>query len=326
MYLYVDKFDYCINNLNNEEIEEETDALEDKLKSIEENNIFFFRHLQKKIKTEEKGFNNSSYTNSSTASTDVNFYSKIDLSSEKVIQNRYDNLTNQIYTLQIKQIAESIWNIKRDIRNNNYLLVFDQNENIESISLDEPHYKELLKFRDPMNSVSVYDLFQEKIYSYYNGSQNTGKAELGSGIPSPMGKELTAPEKKKRGRKPKKKVSFIVDDQSTWVPDSSLPGEPPKKKRGRKKKEEVKQLSSKKKKSEVLQKKGRPPKEEVEIARVVNVNYDFCHHCKQRKPAEVMVRCCSSLCSKFVERPVKTFYVNNTTCVRSKWIIITHIF
>ena len=58
--------------------------------------------------------------------------------------------------------------------------------------------------------------------------------------------------------------------------------------------------------------------EEVEIAKVVNINYDFCHHCKQRKPAEVMVKCNSGTCHKNIEKALKTVYVNNTTLVRSK--------
>jgi hypothetical protein len=59
-------------------------------------------------------------------------------------------------------------------------------------------------------------------------------------------------------------------------------------------------------------------KEDIQIAKVVAIDYDFCHHCKQRKPAEVMVKCSSGHSNKFVERPMKTFYVNNSTVVRSK--------
>jgi pyruvate/2-oxoacid:ferredoxin oxidoreductase beta subunit len=314
MYLYVDKFDYCINNLNNEDIEEEADAIEEKLKGIEENSILFYKSLKNKIKKEQ-----------GSISTDFGSNKKIDLSSGKVLQNRYDNLTNQIFTLQMKQLSESIWNIKKDLKNNTYILGFDSNENIQSITLNESQYKDLLKFRDPLNSVSVYDLFQEKIFSYYNGSTGTGKVDRGRGVPSPIGKELTFTEKKKRGRKPKKRVSLILDEQSTYIPDEALPDSdtPTKKKRGRKKKVEIKRGPGRKKKlvsvnRPVKTAKGRPPRDEVEIAKFVNINYDFCHHCKQRKPAEVMVRCCSSSCSKFVERPVKNFLVNNTTCVRSK--------
>lgn len=312
MYLYVDKFDYCINNLNNEDIEEEAEAIEEKLKVIEENSILFYKNINNKIKKEETQI----YTLIGKT---------IDLNSSEVIQNRFDNLANQIFTLQMKQFSESIWNIKKDLKNNTYIIGFDSNENIECITLNQSQYKELLKFRDPLNSVSVYDLFQEKIFSYYNGSTGTGKVERGRGVPSPIGKEITIIEKKKRGRKPKKKLLLGPEDQSTYIPDEALPesDSPIKKKRGRKKKVEIKRAHGRKQKLISLNKpnekiKNRPVKEEVEIAKVVNINYDFCHHCKQRKPAEVMVKCCSSSCSKFVERPVKNFLINNTTCVRSK--------
>jgi hypothetical protein len=313
MYLYVDKFDYCINNLNNEDIEEEVEAIEEKLKGIEENCILFYKNIKNKIKKEKSQINGL-------------FGKNINLNSSEVIQNRFDNLANQIFTLQMKQFSESIWNIKKDFKNNTFLIGFDCNENIESIILNESQYKELLKFRDPLNSVSVYDLFQEKIFSYYNGSTVTGKDERGRGVPSPIGKEITILEKKKRGRKPKKKLPLEYDLQSTYIPDEALPESdmPIKKKRGRKKKVEIKKGPGRKKKIPTFYKpirkiKNQPVKEEVvEIAKVVNINYDFCHHCKQRKPAEVMVKCCSSLCSKFVERPVKNFLINNTTCVRSK--------
>lgn len=66
------------------------------------------------------------------------------------------------------------------------------------------------------------------------------------------------------------------------------------------------------------QKNVKDTKENVQIAKVISINYDFCHHCKQRKPGEVMVRCGSNKCTKYSEKPMKFFYVNNTTVVRSK--------
>ena len=233
MYLYVDKFDYCINNLNNEDIEEEAEAIEEKLKGIEENSILFYKNIKNKIKKEETQI----YTLIGKT---------IDLNSSEVIQNRFDNLANQIFTLQMKQFSESIWNIKKDLKNNTYIIGFDSNENIECITLNHSQYKEFLKYRDPLNSVSVYDLFQEKIFSYYNGSTGTGKVERGRGVPSPIGKEITIIEKKKRGRKPKKKLLLVPDDQSTYIPDEALPesDSPIKKKRGRKKKVEIKRENS----------------------------------------------------------------------------------
>lgn len=56
----------------------------------------------------------------------------------------------------------------------------------------------------------------------------------------------------------------------------------------------------------------------IQIAKVISINYDFCHNCKQRKPAEAMVKCGSYSNSKFVEKPLRVLYVNNSTIVRSK--------
>lgn len=257
MYVYIDKFDYLLNNIHNDEIDEEILFIQEKIEKIEENNQIFFKKLQSLIK--DDNYQTNSY--------------KIDLNSREVFQNRFDNLSNQLYTLQIKQIAESIWNIKKDLKKNKYLLIFDRSEGIDNLYLDEKDYRDLIKYRDPINSISVYDLFQEKIHSYYN---NNNLRETNC-------KEYN----RKRGRKPKKNFSSKNKEN-----DSN--------RRGRKLKESDK----------------------VVIASVVNINYDYCHHCKQRKPFDVMKKCSSSLSNKQIERPLKTFLINNTICVKSKYSII----
>ena len=51
----------------------------------------------------------------------------------------------------------------------------------------------------------------------------------------------------------------------------------------------------------------------------IQIKYDFCHHCKQRKPSEVINQCKSHLIgNKMCQRPIKTFSVNGTTVIRSK--------
>ena len=150
MYIYFDKYDYLINNLNNEEIDEEIQAIEEKVNAISSNNIIYLKSINDKI---------------------INFKRDItvDPSDCTSLQYRLDNIINQIYILQMRQLAESISCIKKDAKNNLYFLLFDSSENIDSLSLDEKSYKYLLKYRDAMNSVSVYDLFQEKIHLYlYN--------------------------------------------------------------------------------------------------------------------------------------------------------------
>ncbi len=275
MYVYLDKFDYLVNNLHNEEFDEEISSLQEKIEKIEENNHFFFKRLQNIIKTEE-----------------IESSNKIDLTSRQIFQNRFDNLSNQIFSLQMKQFAESIWNIKKDIKRNKYILIFDHSEGMQSLLLDEAEYKDLIRYRDPMNSISVYDLFQEKIHSYYTSNLKEGPTTQSDGKI-----------KKKRGRKPKNK-----NLQNTA--DVSSP-----KKRGRKRKYPLQEPNITNNFNNIS---PTSKKEKIQIARVVNINYDFCHHCKQRKPTEVMKRCSSGINNKTVERPLKTFYINNTTCVKSK--------
>jgi hypothetical protein len=66
----------------------------------------------------------------------------------------------------MRQFAESIGRIKKDTKTNEYYLIFDESEKIDPLTLKEKDYRHLFKFRDSANSISVYDLFQEKIHSY----------------------------------------------------------------------------------------------------------------------------------------------------------------
>jgi hypothetical protein len=145
MYIYIDKYDYSINNLNNEEIEEEVDAIERSLADMSENNVLYMSKLREKI---------------------INHDGGIDTHSKTVLKHRLENILNQIYVLQMRQMSESISGIKTDLKRNQYLIIFDESENMKSITLEEMQYRTFLKYRDAVNSVSVYDLFQEKIHYY----------------------------------------------------------------------------------------------------------------------------------------------------------------
>ena len=97
---------------------------------------------------------------------------EVNLDSPEIKQEKYDNLINQIYNLQMKQFAESICGIKKENNQNNYIIIFDPTENIQSIKLSEKEYLDFIHFRDPLNSISIYDLFQEKTHLYYNTGSN----------------------------------------------------------------------------------------------------------------------------------------------------------
>jgi len=271
MNIYIDNFDYLVNNINSQDIDEEIQLIQEKLNSIEENNYLMLKNFENKSKLPE-------------------FQSKIDVNCKEFYLKKCENLANQIYTLQTKQFAESIWNIKIDVKNKKYLIIFEAAEGIENLSLNEADYKKLLNFRDPLNSISVYDLFQEKIHSYYNnGSSVNNEAKSQENV------------KRKRGRPKINKCANEEKDESTIIS----------KRMGKKMKRNIKNNVKR--------------KESIEIAKVVSVDYEFCHHCKQRKPAEVMIKCTRTK-NKFVDIPVKTFYVNNTTCVKSKFYLSLEFF
>ena len=173
---------------------------------------------------------------------------EVNLDSSEIKQEKYDNLINQIYNLQMKQFAESICGIKKENNQNNYIIIFDPTENIQSIKLSEKEYLDFIHFRDPLNSISIYDLFQEKTHLYYNtGSNNNIKI------------------------------------------------------------------------------KTNLKKEEIQVAKKIEIKYDYCHHCKQRKTSEVIVQCKSHLFgNKMCQRPIKNFLVNGTTVIRSKNILFKY--
>jgi hypothetical protein len=146
MYLYIDKYDYTENNLNNIDIAEEIACIDSKLKKIEENNFVFFDYIRKKMQSDKNS-------------------NSIDLNDPEVKRIRLLNISKQIFHLQMRQISECISSIKIDKSKNKYLVEFDKSEELTSIMLEEKQYKNLIKLRDTLNTISIYDLFQEKINS-----------------------------------------------------------------------------------------------------------------------------------------------------------------
>lgn len=152
MQLYIDKFDYQINSLTNDEIQEEIELLEEKLGEMEENNLQFTKFFKDIIDKE-------------TALTS-NDFSRINLKDPTVKMVRLQNIKIQLFSLQLKQFSESVMNIKKSLKKDNYVLIFDPTEKIEPIVLEELDYRNFIRLRDTLNSTSIYDLFQEKIHSY----------------------------------------------------------------------------------------------------------------------------------------------------------------
>lgn len=69
------------------------------------------------------------------------------------------------------------------------------------------------------------------------------------------------------------------------------------------------------------QKKSKITDDEAQIINNIAKNYNICHHCKQRKPLEVLTKCKTNNGGK-VEAPSKHFVINNTTVFRSKYNIL----
>ena len=224
-------------------------------------------------------------------------------------ENIYNNLIDQIYNLQMKQFAECICGVhRRQIGGKwKYKVIFEINDSIPTLEMDEEKYKNLMKFRDPLNSISVYDLFQEKTHSYYNTDKVSSKYNklnveevIEKGIElekdsknskielrtikhhSNLNKQNIKNNYIKLSKNKKLKNNFVINDNNLDQNDNSF----------------------------------QTP--DFQIGKRANIEYYYCHHCKQRKPAEFSIKCKSSLTeNKYCQRPFKSTVVNGTTIIRS---------
>ena len=158
---------------------------------------------------------------------------------------RLDSLINQIYVLQMKQFAESIQQVLFDKQMQMYVLNFDPNEHMSSIVLDCKQYHRLLSFRDPLNNVCIYELFQEKVHSYYNENDNND------------------------------------NDKDNIDTNSDM--------------------------------------DKITIPKSINIDYAYCHYCKQRKPLESMLQCkYCNVKNRKNPKHTKVLTINGITIIKSK--------
>ena len=160
-------------------------------------------------------------------------------------QIRIDNIIKQLFEIQIKQFAESIYSIKTNKDYSLYQIEFDPNEIELTLMLTHKEYEEFIKHRNPSNSVCLFDIFQEKIHSYYT---------------------------------PNKEIKI----------------------------KEIKH-------------------NEVTIPKNIKIdNYGYCHHCKQRKPFEIMLKCNSCKNQQFsCNFQTKILTINNNTLlIKSNYLFI----
>ena len=218
-------------------------------------------------------------------------------------ENIYDNLINQIYILQMKQFAECICGVQRKLVDNKYIykVIFEINDSIPTLEMEEDKYKNLIKFRDPLNSISVYDLFQEKTHSYYNTDKITYKYNKLNIEKKDSGIELQNNDKNFKIKIKALKPHLNIKNN----------------KNGGKYSLNNKKEKNNKNKEINISKLGELF--DYQIGKKTNIDYFYCHHCKQRKPAEFSIKCKSSLTEKkYSQRPFKSFMVNGTTVIRSK--------
>ena len=284
--LILENNNFLKQNNNNSEIENEIAFLEKIISEIEimnyNNSIkikkFFNKEKKKILETKQK----------------IGLYTPESILTKEEI---HQNLIDQIYNLQMKQFAECICGVqyKKINDESKYKIIFEKNENIPILELTEKEYRNFIKYRDPLNSISVYDLFQEKTHSYYNTDKVSSKYN-----------KINLEEIIEKG------ISFEKNSKNSKIELKTN--------------KYLSQLHNKKqKKINTLIINNNISQNELEkindyqIGKKTKIEYFYCHHCKQRKPAEFSIKCKSSLTElKFCQRPFKTFVINGTTIIRSK--------
>lgn len=227
-------------------------------------------------------------------------------------ENIYDYLINQIYILQMKQFAECICGVQRKLIDNKYRykVIFEINDSIPTLEMDETKYKNLIKFRDPLNSISVYDLFQEKTYSYYNTDKMSSKYNK-LNIEEVIEKGI---ELEKDSKNSKIEFRTIKHHSNSNKQNSKKLNDKDEKNKNIKILNSIRVIENEYEQNELYGKVS-----DYQIGKRTNIEYYYCHHCKQRKPAEFSIKCKSSLTeNKYCQRPFKSTVVNGTTIIRSK--------
>ena len=290
--LFLENNSFLKQNSNNPEIENEIASLKKIVSEIETMNY------NNSIKI--KKFSDNQKKKILEAKQKIGLYTPGSILTREEI---HQNLIDQIYNLQMKQFAECICGVqwKQVNGESRYKILFEKNENIPSLELTESEYRNFIKYRDPLNSISVYDLFQEKTHSYYNTDKISSKYN-----------KLNLEEIVEKG------ISFEKDSKNSKIElrtNKYLSHLQDKKHR------KINSLTINNSKN-TLEKIN-----EYQIGKKTKIDYYYCHHCKQRKPAEFSIKCKSSLTeAKFCQRPFKTVVVNGTTIIRSKHIFLFNFF
>ena len=213
----------------------------------------------------------------------------------------------------MKQYAECICGVQRKQTNGKwrYKVIFEINDFTPSLEMDEENYKKLIKFRDPLNSISVYDLFQEKTHSYYNTDKISSKYNK-MNVEEVVEKGF---ELERDSKNSKIQLRTIKHHSNS---DSNKQNSKKKYMKNKKAKKIKKILIKEKEINNYEHNNLFENNSDYQIGKRTNIDYYYCHHCKQRKPAEFSIECKSSYTeNKYCQRPFKSFTVNGTTIIRS---------
>ena len=282
--LYLEKNKYNFKT-NSKEINTEIASLEKILSNLEDINYNNGLKIQKYTTNQEKLENNKKKKKG--------LYSPESILTNDII---YDNLINQIYNLQMKQFAESICNVQRKKVGGEwiYKIILEINDSLPSLEMSEKEYQEFIQYRDPLNSISIYDLFQEKIHSYYNTDKLSSKYNNFS-LEEVFAKSRSVEKKTKNSKKEIRGSRNHLHSHTN------------------------KKSNKNNKKSKHEENKNYNFLFDYQIGQKTNIEYFYCHHCKQRKPTEFIVKCKSGQTeTKFCQKPFKSYVINGTTVIRSK--------
>jgi hypothetical protein len=92
------------------------------------------------------------------------------------------NLSEQIYTLQMKQFAESIIRIEKYNKNNNvYKLTLDSTTHISTVDLNDKAYRSLMAYRDVFHCSNITDVFVQDDASSKISNSNCNSSSNNNG-------------------------------------------------------------------------------------------------------------------------------------------------
>lgn len=136
--VYVDNYDFLLNSTQSFELSEEIDMLQEKLKSLNTQSLL------------------ENLTREAVLSMEL------DTEKRKNKEISIRNIMSTVLMLEMRQLAETISEVKYDIKNKLYVVIFDSTENMDPLALSESEYRHLMGYRDFKDFILSYDKTQQK--------------------------------------------------------------------------------------------------------------------------------------------------------------------